>query len=366
MFQKVHADRQNIFFRCVEDSSEAIMISDKNGILVYVNPAWTHIYGYSEKEAIGKTPKLLHSGHQSDDFYKEMWNRIRDPKIAHWKGELVNKAKDGTLIPVLLAITPFRALETSEISGYMGIAVDIRYRKELEAKVAHQDRLASIGMLASGLAHEIGTPLGVVRGRAELMMMQASDETLKKNLGIITSEIDRISKLIRSLLRVSRSFSDVHMESVSPFAVVSEVHSLLNQHLRENNIEFRLAVPEDLRVKGDFGRMEQVALNLIMNSIHAVRKAKEQGRTIGHFLSIDFTDLPGGVVSIRIEDSGCGIPPQNMKMLFKPFFTTKDVGEGTGLGLAIVSQLMREMEAKISVQSTEGAGTTFFLEFQKG
>src|SRR5690606_8065680 len=142
--------------------------------------------------------------------------------------------------PVLLTITPFRNKDSSEIEGFMGIAVDLTYRRELEAKVAHQDRLASVGMLASGLAHEIGTPLGVIRGRAEFLGMRAEDPQLKKSLGVITSEIDRISKLIRSLLRVSRSYSDVHIENVSPANVVSEVLALVGQNLREDHVEIQL------------------------------------------------------------------------------------------------------------------------------
>jgi two-component system cell cycle sensor histidine kinase/response regulator CckA len=358
------SDRKNIFFRCVEDSSEAIMISDVRGKLVYVNPAWTEIYGYSKEEAIGQTPRLLHSSMQSDEFYREMWSRILNPKIASWKGELVNRTKDGKLVPVLLTITPFRSSETDEISGFMGIAVDITQRRELEAKVAHQDRLASIGLLSSGLAHEIGTPLGVIRGRAELMMMRTDDEWMKRSLSVITSEIDRISKLIRSLLRVSRSSSDVHMESLSPTEVINEVLSLVGQNLRDDRIELRAEVSPEIRISADFGRLEQIFLNFIMNSIHAIRKARQGGREAGHFLAIRARKLGADLVEIDFEDSGCGISSENMKKLFKPFYTTKDIGEGTGLGLAIVAQLIREMNGQVSVASVVDQGTTFTLKFQ--
>ncbi len=357
------ADPQNIFYRCVEDSSEAIMISDRKGRLVYVNPAWSRIYGFSKEEAVGQTPRLLHSGMQSDEFYAEMWAKILDPKVAAWKGELINKSKDGTLVPVFLTITPFRDRGTGEILGHMGIAVDISQRKELEAKVAHQDRLASIGLLASGLAHEIGTPLGVVRGRAEMMMMRAPDEVLKKNLGVITSEIDRISKLIRSLLRVSRSFSDVQMDNISPLEVANEVILLVGQNLREDQVEIRIDVPEDLRIYADFGRLEQVFLNFIMNSVHAIRKAKAAGPQRPHYLLISARRISASHAEVRVEDTGCGVAPENMGKLFKPFFTTKDVGEGTGLGLAIVAQLIREMGGEVGVESTLGKGTTFKLLF---
>jgi two-component system, cell cycle sensor histidine kinase and response regulator CckA len=350
----------NIFFRCVEDSNEAIMITGPEGDLVYVNPAWCQIYGYTKDEAIGQTPRLIRSGSQSDEFYREMWMMIRDSKLGYWKGEVVNKAKDGKLIPVFLTITTYRS-PSGEIQGYMGIAVDVSYKKELEARVIHQDRLASIGILASGLAHEIGTPLGVVRGRAEFLMMQANDSKINKNLEVITQQIDRISKLIRSLLRVSRSFSDIHSEAIGIVDVVHEVMALVGQSLRADSVDVRIEVPPEMRVRADFGRLEQVMLNLIMNSIHAIRRVIQSGKLKNHFLVIAADPVSGGKTRILVRDSGCGIPPENMKKLFKPFFTTKDIGEGTGLGLAIVAQLVREMEGEISVSSIVDEGATFTL-----
>src|SRR6478735_7468302 len=109
MPEQIKVNSDDIFFRCVEDSNDAIMISDRKGILVYVNPAWSRIYGFPKEEAIGQTPRLLHSGIQDEQFYRKMWSAIADPRSAHWKGELVNKAKDGTLVPVLLTITPYRS-----------------------------------------------------------------------------------------------------------------------------------------------------------------------------------------------------------------------------------------------------------------
>lgn len=358
---KLEQDPKNVFFRCVEDSGEAIMISDVKGKLVYVNPAWCRIYGYTREEAIGQTPRLLHSGHQSDDFYQKMWSQIRDPEIAHWKGELINRSKAGALIPVLLTITPFRS-EAGEVNGYMGIAIDITQRRELEAKIVHQDRLASIGMLASGLAHEVGTPLGVVRGRAELLMMQAKDPGVLRNLEVIVSQADRISKLIRSLLRVSRNFSDVKIDDVSLEEVIQEILSLVGQNLTQEGIQIKIEVPSGLKMRADFSRVEQVLLNLVMNAFHAMKKAHQGGSAGPHALTLS-AETRHRKIAFSVRDTGCGIPPENMKKLFRPFFTTKDIGEGTGLGLAIVAQLLQEMGGEISVASEVSVGTTFTMVF---
>jgi len=353
-------DRNNIFFRCVEDSNEAIMLTDAKGILIYVNPAWTKIYGYTPDEALGKSPGILHSGFQDRAFYDAMWADIRDEKKMHWKNELTNRAKDGTLVPVLLNITPFKD-EEGMLQGYMGIALDLRHKKELEAKVSQQDRLASVGMLASGLAHEIGTPLGVIRGRAEILLMQSQNPQMTKYLNVIVTQIDRISKLIRSLLRISRSQTDISLKNYSLIEVVDEVSALVDEKLKKDHISISIQIEKDLKANYDFNRLEQVLLNLLMNSVHAIIKAKEQNQNDNsHKIELKGYSK-GSYVFLEISDSGCGISPENMKKLFKPFFTTKPIGEGTGLGLAIVAQIMSEMNGEISATSTLNEGTCFTI-----
>jgi two-component system cell cycle sensor histidine kinase/response regulator CckA len=356
---------QDVFFRCVEHSNDAIMISDPRGRLVYVNPAWTRIYGYSQAEAIGQTPRLLHSGMHDPDFYSRMWASIQDPARQHWRGEVINRAKNGHLVPVLLSITPIRStLISGQVEGYMGISYDLRQQKELEAKVMHQDRLASIGMLASGLAHEIGTPLGVVQGRAEMISFQTEDPAIHKSVEIIQKQTDRISKLIRSLLRMSRSFGDSRLEPILLRAQVEDTLALVGQHFRHDSVPVTLEIDESLQIDCDSGRLQQILLNLFLNAIHAIRRAIQEGRKDGHEFKLTAVPQPeNGRVELRIEDSGCGISSEHQRKLFQPFFTTKDVGEGTGLGLAIVAQLVHELQATIRFQSRMGVGTTFTLSF---
>lgn len=356
-------DEGNIFFRCVEDSSEAIMITDNFGKMVYVNPMWVTVYGYSLAEALGNTPRIIHSGYQPEEFYSKMWESIKNVEIGFWKGEVINKTKSGKLIPVMLTITPYKNSE-GIITGYMGIAIDLSDKKQLEAQVVHQDRLASIGMLASGLAHEIGTPLGVIRGRAEFMQMQSNDQSMKNNFEIIIGQIDRISKLISSLLRVSRSSTDVNMEKFPIIRAVEEVTNLLNKDMERSGIKTLKEISEDVTVYADYNRFVQIILNLTMNSIHAIKKEKEFNPN--KELKISYEAFQDNEKTIfKIEDTGCGIPSGDMKKLFQPFFTTKQVGEGTGLGLAIVAQLIHEMYGEISVQSTVGVGSTFQITFNQ-
>lgn len=354
-----------VFLRCVEDCFEPIMLTDRTGRLTYVNPAWVLTYGYSKEEAIGNTPRLLRSTNQSDEFYKSMWSTILDPKVGFWRGEVLNRAKDGHLVPVLLTITPYRE-STGAITGYMGIAVDLSDQKKMEHQILHQDRLASIGMLAGGLAHEIGNPLGVIRGRAELVMKQVhGNEPAEKSLEIIIGQIDRISGLIQSLLRVSRVPERTLLGDVKLQKVVDEVLILVGEECRRLGIDLKTASLSRI-LRAEPSHLQQLFLNIIINSMNAIEELKKSGGVSKGPHTIEVTALETSNESLRVSvrDTGVGIASENIERVFQPFFTTKDPGKGTGLGLSIVSKLAQEMGAKISVASDgPGRGATFTLEF---
>lgn len=355
-----------VFLRCVEDCLEPIMLTDRHGRLTYVNPAWVMTYGYTKEEALGKTPRLLRSTHQDEEFYKNIWATILNPEHGFWKGELTNRAKDGHLVPVLLTITPYRE-NGEEVQGYMGIAVDLSAQKTMEQQILHQDRLASIGLLAGGLAHEIGNPLGVIRGRAELVLNQVSgNDFAEKNLSIILGQIDRISGLIQSLLRVSRVPDQVPLRSLSLGRAVNDVVELTAEECRRKEIALRLHNVEH-NILGEEGKLQQLLLNIVINSVHAIEEQKKNDPRPNqvHFIEITSKILENGACGLTVRDSGCGIPSENIGKLFKPFFTTKEVGKGTGLGLAMVAKLVDEIDGKVSVQSHGvGQGAQFNFEFK--
>lgn len=339
------------------------MISDRSGMLIYVNPAWVRTYGYSYEEAVGATPRLVRSEVQNKEFYTEMWRQIGDPNIGFWKGPIVNKTKAGHMITVLLSITPFRT-QNQEILGYMGIALDLTEQKRLEAHIAQQDRLATIGELTSGLAHEIGTPIGVIRGRTEMMLMEVAQESiLGKNLNIIIKQIDRISGLISSLLKLSRSTNSTLLTELDLNSVFNEVQDLLSYKMDKNAIQFSIFCPTPCLVTADQNRLEQVFINLIMNSIYAIINKPTRGAQ--NFVKIEVINDGTNSVRIDVIDSGGGIPEKIISKIFDPFFTTKPTDQGTGLGLSIVSRLVHEVNGRIEVSSRPGDGTTFSIYLKK-
>lgn len=355
-------NQDQLFAQCVQSCNEPVMVMNLDSHLIYVNDAWVRAYGFSREEALGKGPQILRSKHSAGDFFESMWKQVTNPRVGSWKGEVTHLAKDGQEVPVLLTVTPYRD-DAGSVLGYMGIGLDLTEQKRLQAQVEQQDRLATIGVLTSGMAHEVGTPIGVIRGRAEMMLMEADDnEDLKKNLDIIIKQTDRISGFISSLLKLSRSSSaDVELHSLALLPVVNEVLDLLAPKFRKNKIQVEVNLEEGLRAQADDGRLEQVLINLLVNAVHAIERKFEKlpaTQSQAQYIRVlGRTALDR--IEVTVEDSGCGIASDHLKKIFEPFFTTKPAGQGTGLGLSIVSRILHEMNGTIFVASKEGQGTRF-------
>jgi signal transduction histidine kinase len=289
-----------------------------------------------------------------------MWSRILNPEIEVWKGEVVNRAKDGRFVPVLLTITPYKLKGLTV--GYMAIAVDLTERRSMERQILRQDRLASIGMLASSLAHEIGNPLGVIRGRAEIILNSLrsglpSIEASLQGLDTIVGQIDRIARLIESLLKLSRVPQEIRLTVVPLSGLTIEVATLMAESLRQKGIELHNRLQSStISVMADSQHLQQILLNLIINSSHAIDEEKKRsGRLENHYIRLDAKALDSSHVTLVVEDTGCGMSSDVKRRIFEPFFTTKTPGQGTGLGLAIVHRLVDEMHGSIEVQS-DGPG----------
>lgn len=242
------------------------------------------------------------------------------------------------------------------------------YRTQMRAQAISQDRMASIGLIASSLAHEIGTPLAVIRGRAELLAMQTADNpAIQNNVAIITTQIDRVSGLIRSLLNLARGDSSEKIGVISLNSALDDVLKLLAHEMGLQNIklENHLIKENQIYIYGQSEKLQQVLLNLIVNAIHAIKKSREQDPGREGFVRITCRDL-GARYSVEITDSGCGISDASLGNLFRPFFTTKNVGEGTGLGLATALWIVESWSGTIEAESKEGQGATFRILLSKG
>lgn len=245
-------------------------------------------------------------------------------------------------------------------------ALDMEELKESKAQILQQDRLASLGLLASSLAHEIGTPLGIIRSRAELVEKRSSENDINKHdIATIISQIDRIAKLVRSLLHLARERQSTVASAVDLNVVIQDVLNLMRHELDRKAIVLDMVVPEKVLVKAEPAPLGQVFLNLFINSMHAIEDARERGRTGDHRIRF-LVENKVNSVDILVQDTGCGISEENLPQIFKPFFTTKDIGSGTGLGLATSYKLVASWGGSMSVQSQEGFGALFKMNLPKG
>ena len=238
---------------------------------------------------------------------------------------------------------------------------DMEELKESKAQIIQQDRLASLGLLASSLAHEIGTPMGIIRSRAELAESKAgNNEPLKKDLLIIVSQIDRITKLVNSLLHLARERKSDLGAAVDLNQTIQDVLNLLEHEFDRNNITLVKQFSKPYLVKAESGPLGQVLLNLLINSLHAIEEARKQGITKEHHVILK-TESINENIKLTVQDTGCGISEDNQRNLFKPFFTTKEFGQGTGLGLATSIKIVESWGGQISVSSKIKEGSEFSI-----
>ncbi|EQD72237.1 multi-sensor hybrid histidine kinase, partial [mine drainage metagenome] len=195
--------RASLFYEAFRSSTNPMQLTDASGIMIDVNPAFEKNYGYSRQECIGRRPNLVRSRHTPPEIYDRMWVDLTDPSKGFWSGEIFNRDRHGHERPVLLTITAVRAIG-GETTNYLGVAVDLTEQRSWELRSAHADKLASLGQLAAGVAHEINTPLANVMLVAESLRRRTSDPWVHSRLSTMTEQIDAAARIVRGLLDFAR------------------------------------------------------------------------------------------------------------------------------------------------------------------
>ena len=349
------------------DQAAIVAVTDKKGVITYVNDKFCNISGYSEEELIGKTHRIINSGFHPQDFFKHMWNTIAEGKV--WHGEVCNRTKDKSIYWVDTTIVPF--LDT-EGKPYQHIAIryEITHKKKAEEelkrereRVFNSEKMASLGIMSAGISHELGNPLGALRGRLE-MLGRALDkkETLDKektrdSIENMIGLVDRMSKIIRGLRSYARDDSQDPFEIVDLGTLLSDIIEISRDRFRKHKVEVRGEGfgQQSFKVLGHQAELGQVIVNLLNNAIDAVKQEDEK------WVKMSLSLLPDGNISLSVEDSGPGVPEEVLSKIFDPFYTTKPAGKGTGLGLSISYNIIQKHGGQIQVDSEVGQGTTFRL-----
>jgi PAS domain S-box-containing protein len=346
----------------INHSAEAVVITDAAGVIVYVNPAFEAITGYSRREAIGANPRVVKSGTHDDAFYREMWATLLGGRT--WRGRIVNRHKNGALFTQDTTISPVFGAGGS-IDHYVSVKHDVTNELRLEAQMQQAQKMEAIGQLAGGIAHDFNNLLSVINGYTDFAMQGAADnEAVKADLREIRKAGDRAAALTRQLLVFSRKqvLQPVLMDLN---AIVTEIQSMLRP-LIGDDIELTSRLAPDLStVRADPSQIEQVVMNLALNA----RDAMPRGGTLtietsnthldAEFAGRHIAVQPGAHVMLSVSDTGTGMDPDTKARVFEPFFTTKDQDKGTGLGLSTVYGIVKQSGGSIWVYSELGAGTTF-------
>ena len=352
--------------QAIEQAGESVIITDELGTIEYVNPSFTKITGYSAEEVIGKNPRILKSGNQPDEYYRNMWATITSGEI--WRASIVDRRKDGSLYPAIATISPIFNKE-GRITHYIGTQQDMTENKQLEEKFRQAQKMEAIGVLVGGIAHDFNNMLAAVTSHLHL----AKD--IPGNPPEVIQKIDTIEKLtfdasdmVKQLLMFSRK-AHVEMKPFGLISFVKEISKVCRAGVPES-IQFNVSFyPEELVVKGDATQLQQVIMNLVNNAKDALKETINPEITVGvNIFTADKAfkkkhpeELHTQFAHITVSDNGHGISDSDKEHIFDPFYTTKEVGLGTGLGLSMAYGVIQNHQGIIEVESTLNNNTTFHI-----
>ncbi len=346
----------------VNQSAEAIVVTDPDGVIQYINPSFERISGFSASEAVGQNMRIVKSGKQSAEFYREMWSTISAGRT--WKGHMVNRREDGTLFAEETTISPVFD-RSGRIRNFVGVKRDVTRERALEKQVHTAQRMESVGTLAGGIAHDFNNALTGILGYCDLLRLRlGKDKDSQKDLDEIFRAAERAAMLTRQLLTFARrqvmepvnlSLGEVVGEMIRFFSKVAGSHIAVKTSLSG----------ETPTVRADRGQVEQVMMNLCLNARDAMPHGGQlliETEAIGigeeHLRKYPYMK-PGRYALLSVSDTGIGMDEATRERIFDPFFTTKGPEKGTGLGLSVVYGIVKQHKGYIHVYSEPGKGTTF-------
>ena len=354
--------------KAIENTVDSIIITNADQRIVSVNRSFERMTGYSKKEAIGKTPKMLSSGRQDQAFYKQMWESINSE--GAWQGKLWNRRRNGDEYPTQLSIT---AIENDEgvVTNYVGVSSDISEQLSLEQQFQQAQKMEAIGTLVGGIAHDFNNILAGITGNMYLAKRRLAKGSTSEAIDKISSVEDlsmRAAAMISQLLTFARK-GIVQMGELSMNSFVKESLKLAQVTIPENIQVIYDITTEDVFIEGDITQLQQLLLNLLNNARDAVEDAPDpriELRLSRFIADEDFIkqhiDLKGKAFAhLQVSDNGYGISKEHLDQVFDPFFTTKAVGIGTGLGLSMVYGAVQSHAGSVEVESKQGEGTTFHI-----
>ena len=346
----------------IEQSAESIMITDPEGVIEYVNPAFVALSGYSREEIVGQKTTLLEGGARDARHYNDVWEAISRGET--WRGHFINKRKDGTEYEVSSVISCVRD-SSGAIVNYIAAQHDVTAQMNLEKQLRQAQKMEVLGAFAGHIAHDFNNILALILGHSEMALRQLPDQDpVQAHVRHIEKAGHRASKLIRQMLTFSRQ-AEQERRPVAVHLIVKEVLDFLRASLPPT-VTLLESVQDCGMVMADATQIHQVVMNLCTNAYQALKGGVGTMEVVLEVAEVGAGFMPdagqiasGQHVRLRVRDTGTGIDAATLPHIFDPFFSTKRPGEGTGLGLSTVHGIVSGYGGAISVTSEAGCGATF-------
>jgi two-component system, cell cycle sensor histidine kinase and response regulator CckA len=352
----------------VDQAAESIIITDKQGIITYVNPHCENMTGYSKSELIGKSPKIFQSGKHPAQFYSNLWETLK--KGGTWRGQFTNKKKDGTYFEEKAVISPVYD-ENKELIAFVNVKRDVTNEILLENQARQSQKMAAIGQFAHKVAHDVTNKLVIILGSIQHIKDNVKDSpALVTMVDNVIDASNRISSLTADLMAFAHP-AKLAPKTVIFDKIISSLEDILQRTLGKDVImEFHLNAP-CLKVKVDPVQIEQALVHLALNSVESMPQG---GRLTVETNRADLTTEEtkelqatthekdrhkGDFVILTVTDTGEGMTQEQLTHIFEPFFTTRKDKQNIGLGLTTVYRIIQMHEGYIQVNSEPGKGTQF-------
>ncbi|WP_163340477.1 PAS domain S-box protein [Desulfopila sp. IMCC35008] len=349
----------------IEQATDMVVITDVQGRIQYVNPAFCQNTGYDTDEVLGRNPRFLSRGLSNQGVLREMWTALKSGEV--WQGRAKYTRKDGAEMLIHITVSPIKN-PFDEVTNFVSVQRDMTREASLEQQLHQAMKMEAIGTLAGGIAHDFNNILSVILGCSHLAQRNLeSNHPVQDELKQIVASGERATDLVKQILTFSRRQAE-ELQPVKLQHVVEEIVKLMRSTL-PTTIQLHEKIDMECgAVMADATKMHQVLMNLCTN-------AKDAMGQEGGLLSVTLTRhkqlrvenggtsvlKPGQYVMLEVRDTGCGMEPEVAEKIFEPFYTTKEVGSGTGLGLAVVHGIVESHGGQMRVVSEPGKGTAFHL-----